>query len=75
VLSGSRKLAVGNSKEVWNRIDEEEQVMVADSGSWAKWSRRIFERLWEEANGCLLGKVVAQKKKKNDEERFEKTRR
>jgi hypothetical protein len=74
VLSGSGKLAVGNSKEVWSRIDEEEQVMAADGGSWAKRSRRIFERLREEANGCLLGKVVAQKKK-NDEERFEKTGR
>jgi hypothetical protein len=48
--------------------------MAMDGGSWAKRSRRIFERLREEANGCLLGKVVAQKKK-NDEERFEKTGR
>jgi hypothetical protein len=36
MLSGSRKLAVGNSKEVWSRIDEEEQIMAADGGSWAK---------------------------------------
>ncbi len=33
VLSGSKKLAVGNNEEVWSRIDEEEQVMVADDGS------------------------------------------
>jgi hypothetical protein len=56
MLSGSGKLAVGNNKEVWSRIDEEEQVMATDNGSWPKRSRRIFERLQEEANGCLLGK-------------------
>jgi len=67
VLSGSRKLAVGNSKEVWNQIDEEEQVMAADDGSWAKWSRRIVERLREEANGCLLGRMVAQARKTTEE--------
>jgi hypothetical protein len=33
VPSGSGKLAVGNSKEVWSRINEEEQVMAADGGS------------------------------------------
>jgi len=63
VLSGSGKLVVGNCKEVWSRIDEEEQVMAADSGSWAKRSRRIFERLQEEANGCLLGRMVAQERR------------
>jgi hypothetical protein len=63
VLSGSGKLAVGNSKEVWSRIDEEEQIMAVDGGSWEKRSRRIFERLREEANGCLLGRMVVQKRK------------
>jgi len=63
VLSGSRKLAVGNNKEVWNRIDEEEQVMAANDGSCAKRSRRIFERLQEEANGCLLEKWWLQKRR------------
>jgi len=63
VLSGSGKLEVGNSKKVWSRIDEEEQVKAADGGSWAKRSRRIFERLREEANGCLLGRMVAQGRK------------
>ncbi len=67
MLSGSGKLAVGNSKEVWSRINEEGQVMAVDDGSWAKRSRRIFERFQEEANRCLLGKMVASK---NDEERF-----
>jgi hypothetical protein len=43
MLSGSGKLVVGNSKEVWSRIDEEEQVMVADDGSRAKQNRKIFE--------------------------------
>jgi len=43
--------------------------MAADGGSWAKRSRRIFERLREEANECLLGRMVAEEKK-NDEERF-----
>jgi len=64
MLNGSGKLAVGNSKEVWSRIDEEVQVMATDGGSWAKRSRRIFERLQEEANGCLLGRMVAQERKK-----------
>jgi len=63
VLSGSGKLAVGNSREVWSRIDEEEQVMAADNGSWAKQSRRIFERLREEVNRCLLGRMVARERK------------
>jgi len=63
MLSGSGRLAVGNSKEVWSQIDEEEQVMAADGGSWAKQSRRIVERLREEANGCLLGRMVAQTRK------------
>ncbi len=62
VLSGLGKLAIGNSKEVWSRIDEEDQVMAANGGSWAKRSRRIFERLREQANGCLLGRRVARKK-------------
>jgi hypothetical protein len=56
VLNGSGKLVVGNSKEVWSRIDEEEQIMAADNGSWAKRNRRIFKKLREEANGCLLEK-------------------
>jgi hypothetical protein len=63
VLSGSGKLVVGNSKEVWSQIDEEEQVMAADGGSWAKRSRRIFEWLREEVNGCLLGRMVAEERK------------
>jgi hypothetical protein len=71
VLSGSGKLAVGNNKEVWSRIDDEEQVMVADNGSWVERSRGIFERLHEEANGCLLGKWWLQK----DEERFGKRKK
>jgi hypothetical protein len=33
MLNGSGKLAVGNNKEVWSRIDEEEQVMAANDGS------------------------------------------
>ncbi len=45
MLSGSGKLAVGNNKELWSRIDEEEQVLAANDGSWAKRSKRIFERL------------------------------
>jgi hypothetical protein len=42
--------------------------MAADDGSWVKRSRRIFERLQEEANGCLLGKWWLQ----NDKERFKR---
>jgi hypothetical protein len=57
VLSGSGKLAVGNSKEVWSRIDEEEQIMATDGGSWAKQSRRVFERLREEANRGLIRRI------------------
>ncbi len=34
-------------------------------------SRRIFERLREEANGCLLGKMVAPKTTKRDSGRQE----
>jgi hypothetical protein len=45
VLSGSEKLVAGNNEEGWSRIDEEEQAMAADGGSWIKWSMRIFERL------------------------------
>jgi len=33
MLSGSRKLVVGNNKEVWSQIDEKEQVMAADGGA------------------------------------------
>ncbi len=71
MLSGLGKLAVGNNKEVWSRIDEEEQVMATDDGSWVERNRRIFERLQEEANGCLLGKWWLQ----NEEERFGRTGR
>jgi hypothetical protein len=54
VLSGSGKLAVGNNEEGWSRIDEEEQAMAANGGSWIERSRRIFGRLQEEANGSLV---------------------
>jgi len=67
MLSGLGRLVVGNSMEVWSRNDEEEQVMAADDGSWAKRSRRIVERLREEANGCLLGRMVAQARKTTEE--------
>ncbi len=33
-------------------------------GAGQKRSRRIFERLQEEANGCLLGRMVAEERKK-----------
>ncbi len=54
VLSGPRKLTVGNYEEGWNRIDGEEQAMAADGGSWMEWSGRRFGRLQEEANGSLM---------------------
>jgi len=50
------KLAAGNNEEVWSQIDEEEQVMAAGDGSWIERSRRIFKRLQEEANGCLVAR-------------------
>ncbi len=57
VLSGSGKLAAGNNEEGWSRIDEEEQTMAADGGSWIKRSERIFGRLQEEANGSLVSNL------------------
>jgi hypothetical protein len=54
VLSGSGKLAAGNNEEGWSRIDEEEQAMAADGGSWIERSGRIFGRLREEANRSLV---------------------
>jgi hypothetical protein len=56
VLSGSGRLTVGNNEEVWSRIDEEEQEMAADDGSWIEQSGRIFERLQEEANEGLVAR-------------------
>jgi hypothetical protein len=54
LLSGSGKLAARNNEEGWSRIDEEEQVMAADGGSWIERSGRIFGRLQKEANGSLV---------------------
>jgi len=68
VLSGPRKLAAGNYEEGWSRIDEEEQAMAADSGSWIKRSGRRFGRLQEEANGSLVSFWVVLKNEEEDDQ-------
>jgi hypothetical protein len=55
------KLVAGNYEEGWSRIDEEEQAMAADGGSWIERSGRIFEKLHKEANGGLVSLCVALK--------------
>ncbi len=60
--SGPGKLAAGNYKEGWSRIDGEEQAMAADGGSRIERSGRRFERLQEEANGSLVSFWVGLKR-------------
>jgi hypothetical protein len=64
VLSGSGKLAARNYEEGWSRIDEEEQAMAVDSGSWIERNGRIFGRLQEEANGSLVSNFEALKRRR-----------
>jgi hypothetical protein len=62
VPSGPGKLAAGNYKEGWSRIDGEEQAMATDGGSRIERSGRRFGRLQEEANGSLVSFWVALKR-------------
>jgi hypothetical protein len=63
VLSGLGKLAAGNYEKGWSRIDEDEQAMVADSGSRIERNGKRFGRLLEEANGSLVSHFEAPRRR------------